>query len=108
VLEVIGSSGGEVFAIAGLGPTSDWYRNIQANAPAEVAVGRRRFRPACRWPDEAEATAVIADYEHRNRAIKPLVRALLTRLLGWRYDGSPTARERLVRQLPVVAFCPSP
>jgi deazaflavin-dependent oxidoreductase (nitroreductase family) len=104
VLEVVGSSGGEVFAIAGLGPTSDWYRNIQANPPTEVVVGRSRFQPTCRWPDEAEAAAVVADYEHRNRWITPLVRTLLGKLLGWRYDGSPAARLRLVRQLPVVAF----
>jgi hypothetical protein len=56
---------------------------------------------------EGEAAAVIADYEHRNRWIGPVVRRLLSALLGWRYDGSQSARERLVRQLPVVAFRPS-
>ena len=31
---------------------------------------------------------------------------VLSRLVGWRYGGGPTARRRLVRQLPVVAFRP--
>jgi hypothetical protein len=36
--------------------------------------------------------------------VAPVIRRLLTALLGWRYDGSETARHRLVRQLPIVAF----
>ncbi|MDQ2884110.1 MAG: nitroreductase family deazaflavin-dependent oxidoreductase [Actinomycetota bacterium] len=39
---------GEVFVIAGLGPSCDWYRNLQANPAIEVVVGRRRFEPAHR------------------------------------------------------------
>jgi deazaflavin-dependent oxidoreductase (nitroreductase family) len=107
VLEVVGAKADEFYVIAGFGPSSDWYRNIQAAQPVEVVVGRRRFRPACRWPDESEAAAVVADYEHRNRAITPVVRFLLGKLLGWRYDGSRTARQRLVRQLPMVAIRPA-
>jgi hypothetical protein len=87
-----------------MGPTSDWYRNIQASPPIEVVVGRRRFKPVCRWPDDVEAAALVADYEHRNRVITPVLRIVLSRLVGWRYDGSDAARKRLVQQLPVVAF----
>jgi hypothetical protein len=36
--------------------------------------------------------------------VAPVIRRLLTALLGWRYDGSEAARHRLVRQLPIVAF----
>lgn len=106
VLEVIGTdpAAGEVMVIAGLGPSADWYRNIQANPPVEVVVGRRRFEPAHRVLDETEAAALMADYEHRNRLVKPLLRLLLSKLLGWRYDGTTAARECLVRQLPIVAF----
>ena len=56
--------------------------------------------------DETEAVAVVADYERRNRWITLVIRRLLTTLLGWRYDGSETARHHLVRQLPIVAFRP--
>lgn len=110
VLEVVGTdpAAGEVMVIAGLGPSSDWYRNIQANPADQVVVGRRRFRPVHRALGETEAAAVMAGYERRNRLIGPLLRPVLSKLLGWRYDGSETARARLVRQLPVVAFRPGP
>jgi deazaflavin-dependent oxidoreductase (nitroreductase family) len=108
VLEVVGTkpTAGEFMVIAGFGPSSDWYRNIAAHPACEVVVGRHRFAPQHRVLVEAEAVQVIADYERRNRWIRPIVRFLLSRLLGWRYDGSQEARERLVHQLPVVAFRP--
>ncbi|MFZ0227497.1 MAG: nitroreductase family deazaflavin-dependent oxidoreductase [Mycobacterium sp.] len=108
VLEVIGTkpATGETFVIAGWGPSSDWYRNIAANPAVEVVVGRQRFAPEHRVLDEPEAAAVVADYERRNRRVRPVVRRALSTLVGWRYDGSAAARERLVRQLPVVALRP--
>ncbi len=108
VLEVVGNSptAGEFMVIAGFGPSSDWYRNISANPACEVIVGRHRFTPQHRILDEPQAAAVIADYERRNRWILPIVHVLLSRLVGWRYDGSQLARERLVHELPVVALRP--
>lgn len=106
VLEVIGTdpAAGEVMVIAGMGRSSDLYRNIQANPAVEVVVGRRRFAPAYRALDETEAAMVMAEYERRNRWVLPIVHPVLSKLLGWRYDGSESARARLVRVLPVVAF----
>jgi len=105
VLEVIGTNApDEVVAIAGLGAAADWYRNIQATPATELVVGHRRYVPTHRRLDEAEAVAVVAQYEHRNRWVGPVIRPVLSNLLGWRYDGSPAARLRLVRQLPVVGF----
>jgi deazaflavin-dependent oxidoreductase (nitroreductase family) len=108
VLEVVGTNpaDGEYMVVAGWGPSSDWYRNIQANPATEVIVGRRHFRPQHRVLDDSEAITVIADYERRNRWVRPIVHRGLGALVGWRYDGSQDARERLVRQLPVVAFRP--
>ncbi|MGH3840202.1 MAG: nitroreductase family deazaflavin-dependent oxidoreductase [Pseudonocardiaceae bacterium] len=110
VLEAIGTNptAGEVIVIAGLGPSSDWYRNIQANPAIEVILGRQRFEPAHRQLGEAEAMAVVAEYERRNRWISPVIRPVLSRLLGWRYDGTDTARQRMVHQLPIVALHPRP
>ncbi|MGH3622860.1 MAG: nitroreductase family deazaflavin-dependent oxidoreductase [Sciscionella sp.] len=111
VLEVIGTTPatgevaeGEVMVIAGMGPSADWYRNIQANPAVEVVVGRRRFPPAHRVLDDTEAAAVVRQYERRNRWVLPVIRPVLSTLLGWHYDGSETARTRLVHQLPIVAF----
>lgn len=108
MLEVIGTgqAPGEVIVIAGLGPGSDWYRNIVAQPAAEVAIGRSRFAPTHRIVGEPEAVAVLADYERRNRWVAPVVHPMLSWLAGWSYDGSNDARQRLVRELPVVAFRP--
>jgi len=108
VLEVVGTTPtvSEFVVMAAFGTSSDWYRNIAVNLAGEVVVGRHRFLPQDRLLDEAEAVEVIADYERRNRWIQPIIRFLLSKLVGWRYDGSQQARERLVRQLPMVAFRP--
>jgi deazaflavin-dependent oxidoreductase (nitroreductase family) len=107
LLEVIGGSGDELVVLAGRGPSADWVRNIRTLPALDVAVGRRRFAPAHRELGEHEAEVVLACYERRHRRLAPLVRAVLCRLAGWRYDGSPAARRRLVRELPVVAFRPA-
>jgi deazaflavin-dependent oxidoreductase (nitroreductase family) len=107
ILEVVGKGpAGAVTVMAGLGPSADWYRNIQARPPAEVAIGRRRFEPVCRVLDEREAMAVLADYQRRNRWVAPVVRRVLSWLVGWRYDGGDDARRRLVHELPLVEFRP--
>lgn len=108
VLEVIGPgpAPGEVIVIAGLGRSADWYRNVQARPAVEVAIGRRRFRPLHRVLEQSEAVAALAGYERRNRWAAPMVRRVLSWLVGWGYDGSDDARLRLVRELPLVAFRP--
>lgn len=97
----------EFLVIAGLGESADWYRNLLAQPAVEVAVGRRRFRPEHRTLSEGEAVAAIADYESRNRLAAPVVRRVLSWLVGWRYDSSADARRRVARELPVVAFRPA-
>ena len=108
VLEVIGHDPAEdeVFVIAGLGPSADWYRNIRTAPALEVIIGRRRFTPAHRRLDETEAVSVIAAYEHRNRLVTPILRVVLGKLLGRPYDGTPEARAALAQALPVVALRP--
>lgn len=108
MLEVIGRrpAANEFLVIAGLGRSANWYRNVQAQPAIEVAVGRQRFRPRHRVLSEDEAAAALADYERRNRLAAPVVRRVLSWLVGWRYDASADARRRLMRELPVVAFRP--
>lgn len=53
-----------------------------------------------------EASDALADYERRNRWLMPIVRWVLSRLVGWRYDGSVDARLRLVGELPVMGLRP--
>lgn len=106
VLEVIAINRDEVTVIAGLGRSSDWFRNIEAGSPVSVEIGRARFPARHRVLESDEAVAVMADYERRNRLIRPIVYRLLTALTGRRYDGSAAARAELVSRLPLVAFRP--
>lgn len=109
MLEVIGENRttGEVIVIAGLGRSANWYRNLQTHGAAEVAIGCERFAPRHRQLPEPEASTVLADYERRNRLIVPIVRRVLSWLVGWRYDGTDTARRRLVAELPVIGLRPA-
>jgi len=108
VLEVIEyrDNGPEVVVMSAFGPKADWLRNIQATPGAEVVIGSRRFAAAHRILGVDEAVRVVAGYEQRNRLIAPIIRAVLSRFLGWRYVGSDLDRRWLVTHLPLVAFRP--
>ena len=106
VLEVIGTRPGELLVLVGFGPSADRYRNLRAARTVEVGHRRDRFRAAWRTLEPDAAAAALAEYERRHRLITPVVRLVLSRLLGWRYDGSVASRRRLVRKLPVVALRP--
>jgi deazaflavin-dependent oxidoreductase (nitroreductase family) len=94
----------EAIAMSGFGRRSNWYRNVLAGGAVEVQLGRERFVPGVRELEPEEAAAAVADYERRNRFAAPVVRAALSRLAGFRYDGGAEARLRLVGQLPLVGF----
>ncbi len=108
VLEVVEyqKEGPEVVVVNGFGPDSDWLRNIAATPGEEVTVGLRHFIASHRFLGEEEAAKVIEGYERRNRFMAPIVRRGLSWLLGWKYRGSESDRQRLVRQLRLVAFRP--
>jgi deazaflavin-dependent oxidoreductase (nitroreductase family) len=106
VLEVMEyrKEGPEAVVMSAFGRNADWLRNIEATPCAEVVIGSQHFVAAHRFLDEEEAMRVLIGYERRNWVIAPIIRAVLSRLLGWRYDGSTRARRRLVAQLPLIAF----
>ncbi len=109
MLEVIGEDPRrhELFVMVGLGRSAQWYRNVVAGGAVEVAIGRERFSPAYRELECRHAAAVLGDYEQRNHVVTPILRLVLSRLVGWRYDGSSAARERLVGELPILALRPA-
>lgn len=102
VLEVVGRDGSRWYVMSGFGRSADWYRNVTHAGAAELTAGRHRFAVTVREAPTAEATAVLAAYERRNRLVGPLFRWVLSRLVGWRYRGTPNDREQLVSQLPIV------
>ena len=109
MLEVIGENRAtrEVIVMAGLGRSANWYRNLQTHEATEVAIGRERFTPRHRELRGSEASTVLVEYERRNRLITPIVRRVLSWLVGWRYDGTDTARRQLVAELPVIGLRPA-
>ena len=108
VLEVIEyrKEGREAVVMSAFGPNADWFRNIEATPGPELVIGSRRFTAAHRILEEDEAVRVLGGYQRRNRLIAPIIRSVLSRLLGWRYDGSEGHRRRLAAQLPLIAFRP--
>jgi len=106
VLEVVrhDAATGESIVAAGWGRRTQWYLNVLAGGVVEVSTAGRTFRPTWRQVEADEAVEILADYERRMRFAGRVVRAVLGRLLGWRYDGSPEARRRAAEQLPMLAF----
>lgn len=96
----------ESIVVSAFGPEADWLRNIEAAEAIAVVIGRGRYRPAHRRLDRDEAVEVLSAYEARNRLIAPIVRKVLSWLLGWQYDSSLESRRRLAGELPFVGFRP--
>ncbi len=99
---------GEAVVVSGFGRTADWFRNVTAGGPAYVDFGHGARRAVHRTLDPAEAVEVYAGYERRNRLLMPVIRPVLSALLGRPYDGSDEARLRMAEDLPLLAFRPAP
>lgn len=97
----------EAVVMSGFGGGANWLRNITAGRSAEVVIGRDRFVAAHRLLTTDEAADVVNAYERRHRFLAPLIRLVLTRLLGWPYHGFDSERRLLVGQLPLVCFRPA-
>jgi deazaflavin-dependent oxidoreductase (nitroreductase family) len=97
----------EAVVAAGWGQKTQWLHNVEAGLAREVRIGRERYVPAYRRLSVEEAMSVIGWYERNSGLPKALVRAVLSRLVGWHYDGSRDGRRRLVEQLPLLAFRPA-
>lgn len=97
VVEVIGRAGNTIDVAAAWGPTSDWFRNVQANPEVVVSSGRLRDEPATAGVlDDAAAGAVFAAYTQNH----PRAAATLSRSLGLPLDD-PAA---MARSVPAVRF----
>lgn len=97
----------EAIVAAGWGRKTQWLHNVEAGLVTEVRIGSERYVPAWRILPTDEAATVLAGYERRNRFMAPVVRRVLSWLVGWTYDGSDAARRRVVEQLPLIGFRPA-
>jgi deazaflavin-dependent oxidoreductase (nitroreductase family) len=95
---------GEVAIVAGWGPQTDWYRNLQAHPAVTVQLGGQTFTPHQRFLSEEEAFDVVVQFrrEHPHRL------RFFSTVLGWG-DLRDDARVReFVSMHPFVAFRPLP
>jgi deazaflavin-dependent oxidoreductase (nitroreductase family) len=108
VLEVMEyrEAGPELVVMSAFGPGADWLRNLAVTPNPEVVIGRQRFVAAYRLLDLEEAIPVVERYEQRNWFLAPVVRWVLSLLLGWSYRGSKSDRRQLATQLPLIALRP--
>jgi deazaflavin-dependent oxidoreductase (nitroreductase family) len=83
----------ESVVLSGWGERADWYRNIRANPPVQVATGADCYTPVCRFLDSSELYERLQIYVARNRAI----RAIVLRALGLLLDGSEADRAQFER-----------
>jgi deazaflavin-dependent oxidoreductase (nitroreductase family) len=97
----------EAIVAAGWGRKTQWLHNVEAGLAREVWIGRDRYVPSYRTLDVGEAAEMLESYEDHSGLPKGFVRSVLSRLLGWRYDGSADARRRAVEQLPLLGFRPA-
>ncbi len=98
----------EAIVAAGWGRRTGWLHNVEAGLAREVWISGSRYSPAWRRLELDEAVTTIEHYERHSGIPLAIVRPVLSRLLGWRYDGTPEARRRAAEQLPLVAFRPVP
>ena len=108
VLEVIEyrRDGPEAVVMSAFGTQADWLRNIEARRNPMVVIGSQCFMVTHRRLGAEEAVAVLLRYQRRNWLVAPLIRLVLSRLVGWRFDGSPAHCRRIVDQLPLIGFRP--
>lgn len=93
----------EAVICAAWGPTSDWYRNLEAGPATTARLGRETFTPMHRFLTDEEAFDALTQF----RQAHPLRLRLITRILGWGdLDEAERVRE-FVHQHPFVAFCPA-
>jgi deazaflavin-dependent oxidoreductase (nitroreductase family) len=93
----------EFVICAAWGPSTDWYRNLQAG-PAKVArIGRESFTPEVRFLTEDEAYEVGLQFrrEHPHRL------RLFSTVLGWGDLEDDANFRELLRTRPFVALRPA-
>jgi deazaflavin-dependent oxidoreductase (nitroreductase family) len=96
----------ESIVVAGWGRRTAWLHNVEAGLAREVRTGRDRYRPVWRVLPDSERAAVLHGYIRGHHLIRPVIRRVLTWLLGWPFDGSGQAIERAARELPMIGFRP--
>jgi deazaflavin-dependent oxidoreductase (nitroreductase family) len=81
---------GVTYVLAGMGPCSDWLRNLRADPYVQVQIGRQRFDALAEViVDPAEHRRILCLWAQQSRQSAPpaAVQAVMRRL-GFDYDAS--------------------
>jgi deazaflavin-dependent oxidoreductase (nitroreductase family) len=102
--------GDVTYVLSGMGPGSDWLRNLQADPRVQVQVGRRRFAARAETiVDPAEHRRVLCRWAERSlrSGPPPAVQSFLRRL---GFDYAAAVRRHLEEDPPppIVALRPIP
>lgn len=84
------------YVVAGLGPKSDWYRNVMLAPHVDIEVGRRRLHAIAERVPLDEAAAVFGTYARQHRFIARYVE------LGLGLRGRDDDLSELARRYPLV------
>ena len=102
------AEGDVAYVVSGMGPHSDWLRNLQADPHVQVQVGSRRFDASAETiADPAEYRRVLQLWAEQalRTAPPPVVRNLMRRL-GFDYDASVRRHLEESPPPPIVALRP--
>lgn len=104
VLEVVGQEPdtGVYYVASGFGEKSDWLMNIKEIPLVTIHVAGRRFRARAERLHSDRAGDVLLGYARAH----PLAVRELTKILGFRLNGTEADIRALGSILPVVAFHP--
>jgi hypothetical protein len=95
----------EAVVIAPFGARSAWFQAALAGRAVECRIDAEVLRPLrARRVEGEEAYELFSAFERRNRLLMPLARPFVSRLAGFHYDGSPGARRRLLRTMPLLGL----
>ena len=97
------ASSHECIVASAWGKQTDWYRNVQAQAPLSVCCGGDWYVPQMRTVPAEEAYAVFEEWTRRERWFADLMLAQIG--LSWNVPESD--RRSLVARFPFVAFRPN-
>lgn len=105
MLEVFGrTEDGSLVVLSARGDHAAWVKNVKACSAVRIAIGGDRFAADAVVLDADRALRALVDYERRHRRLIAVVRKVLSRLIGWDYDGSSAARRRLAQERRLIAF----
>jgi deazaflavin-dependent oxidoreductase (nitroreductase family) len=93
---------GEAVIVAGWGPRTDWYRNLQAHPAVKAHLGGQTFTPQQRFLSAEEAFDVARQFrrEHPHRL------RFFSIVLGWGDLRDDTRMREFIDTHPFVAFRP--